>query len=58
MIPNTGALQGITVIDLSRVLGGPYCGVRSVEVAQRWIMRPVSSVQVPSSLSNCRMLAL
>ncbi len=26
MIPNTGALQGITVIDLSRVLGGLYCG--------------------------------
>lgn len=25
MIPNTGSLQGIQVIDLSRVLGGPYC---------------------------------
>ena len=25
-IPNTGALAGVTVIDLSRVLGGPYCG--------------------------------
>lgn len=25
-VANTGALQGITVIDLSRVLGGPYCG--------------------------------
>jgi crotonobetainyl-CoA:carnitine CoA-transferase CaiB-like acyl-CoA transferase len=25
-IPNTGSLAGITVIDLSRVLGGPYCG--------------------------------
>lgn len=25
-IPNTGALAGVRVIDLSRVLGGPYCG--------------------------------
>lgn len=25
-VPNTGALAGVTVIDLSRVLGGPYCG--------------------------------
>jgi crotonobetainyl-CoA:carnitine CoA-transferase CaiB-like acyl-CoA transferase len=25
MIPNTGSLQNIKVIDLSRVLGGPYC---------------------------------
>jgi crotonobetainyl-CoA:carnitine CoA-transferase CaiB-like acyl-CoA transferase len=24
-IPNTGALQGTRIIDLSRVLGGPYC---------------------------------
>lgn len=24
--PNTGALKGVKVIDLSRVLGGPYCG--------------------------------
>lgn len=23
---NTGALAGIRVIDLSRILGGPYCG--------------------------------
>ena len=25
-IPNTGALAGIRVVDLSRILGGPYCG--------------------------------
>jgi len=25
MIKNIGALEGLTVIDLSRVLGGPYC---------------------------------
>ena len=25
-IPNTGALQGIKVLDLSRILGGPLCG--------------------------------
>lgn len=25
-IANTGALKGVRVIDLSRVLGGPYCG--------------------------------
>jgi len=24
--PNTGALAGIRVVDLSRILGGPYCG--------------------------------
>jgi crotonobetainyl-CoA:carnitine CoA-transferase CaiB-like acyl-CoA transferase len=24
-VPNTGALQGTRIIDLSRVLGGPYC---------------------------------
>ncbi|MEJ8846936.1 CoA transferase [Variovorax rhizosphaerae] len=25
-IPNTGALAGIRVLDISRILGGPYCG--------------------------------
>jgi formyl-CoA transferase len=25
MTANTGALSGIKVVDLSRVLGGPYC---------------------------------
>ena len=25
-LPNTGALAGIRVVDLSRILGGPYCG--------------------------------
>jgi crotonobetainyl-CoA:carnitine CoA-transferase CaiB-like acyl-CoA transferase len=25
-IPNTGALAGIRVVDLSRILGGPFCG--------------------------------
>ena len=25
-IPNIGALQGIKVLDLSRILGGPLCG--------------------------------
>lgn len=25
-IPNTGALAGLRVVDLSRILGGPYCG--------------------------------
>ena len=25
-IPNTGALKGIKVLDLSRILGGPLCG--------------------------------
>jgi len=24
-LSNTGALQGMRIIDLSRVLGGPYC---------------------------------
>ena len=24
--PNTGALAGIRIVDLSRILGGPYCG--------------------------------
>ena len=25
-IKNTGALDGIRVVDLSRILGGPFCG--------------------------------
>jgi|GEM_PF-6667458 len=26
LFPNTGALHGIRVLDLSRILGGPLCG--------------------------------
>jgi CoA:oxalate CoA-transferase len=48
-MPQTGPLSGITIIDLSRILAGPYCTLLMAELGAR-----VIKVEVPGNGDDAR----